>query len=64
MKCMYCGELLRFGERGWIHAEGGTYRQRCPDCGYEAAPYPAPVFCPKCGSSGWRDDHCAMPARS
>ena len=23
MKRMYCGAVLRFNERGWVHAEGG-----------------------------------------
>jgi hypothetical protein len=64
MKCMYCGAVLRFNERGWVHAEGGGYCQCCPECGYRAAFYPAPVFCPKCGSSGRQDDHGAMPVRS
>jgi ribosomal protein S27E len=62
--CHWCGEPLRFTARGWVHAEGGMYVMRCPDCGWSGAPYPSPVRCPKCASSAVRDDHCALPQRS
>lgn len=61
MKCMWCKQELRFTGRGWVHAEGGTYMMRCPDCGWRGAPYPSPTACPRCGSRNVRDDHAALP---
>lgn len=62
MICMWCGEQLTFTiSRGWVHQEGGTYKVRCPDCGWMGAPYPSPTRCPECGSRRIRDDHCVLP---
>jgi|FLYL01.1.fsa_nt_gi ribosomal protein S27E len=59
--CHWCGELLHFTTRGWVHQEGGTYVMRCPNCGWSGAPYPSPVRCPNCASAAVRDDHCVLP---
>ena len=66
MNCADCDGALKFDpQRGYVHATGGTYMQHCRACGYKAALYPSPRACPQCGSErDWRDDHCAMPARS
>jgi len=64
-RCLYCGDLLRFEPgRGWVHSEGGTYRVRCGNCGWEGAPFPTPTHCPRCGSRDVRDDHCATPVEA
>lgn len=63
-RCLWCGEPLRWTERGWVHLTGGLYMQHCRKCGYRAALYPSPVRCPRCGAEEeWRDDHCALPDR-
>ena len=65
MTCLYCGQSLVFGAHGYVHKEGGgTYMQFCGRCGHQAALRLAPINCPQCGSSNWRDDHCAAPKRS
>ena len=65
LPCLYCDDTLRFDKvRGWIHADGGGYKMRCPDCGWMAAPFPSPARCPSCNSLAVRDDHCAIPKRS
>jgi len=62
MRCVWCGKEIRFEPgRGWVHAEGGAYVLRCPECGWTGAPYPAPERCPRCGSPRLRDDHRALP---
>jgi DNA-directed RNA polymerase subunit RPC12/RpoP len=64
-ECIWCGEPLRFVPgRGWVHEEGGSYVMRCRQCGWKGAPYPSPAQCPRCGSEGLRDDHCALERRS
>lgn len=62
-KCLYCPEQLTFQHGiGWTHPGGGTYMQRCDECGYKAARRPSPKACPSCGAvRAWRDDHCATP---
>jgi predicted SprT family Zn-dependent metalloprotease len=66
MNYVYCDGALRFDpQRGYVHATGGTYMQRCRACGHKAALYPSPRACPQCGSErDWGDDHCATPKRS
>lgn len=66
MRCMYCGEELRWDKyRGWVHARGGgNYMMRCPECGWREALNPSPVRCPKCGSRKIRDEHIARPDMS
>lgn len=60
--CHWCREPLRWEpSRGWVHQEGGTCKMKCPDCGWEGAPYPSPAQCPHCGSKNVRDDHCVLP---
>ncbi len=35
MRCQYCDEELKFEKgRGWVHMEGGLYKQYCPMCGW------------------------------
>jgi predicted RNA-binding Zn-ribbon protein involved in translation (DUF1610 family) len=64
ISCLHCGRQLIFHpERGWVHTQGGVYWMRCPDCGWEGAPYPSPARCPKCEGKGLRDDHAAIPRR-
>jgi primosomal protein N' len=61
--CHWCKEPLRFvRDRGWVHAEGGSYVMRCDKCGWQGAPYPSPTSCPHCGSKQLRDLHCALPS--
>jgi len=66
MNCLYCGQPLAWvRERGYVHLDGGgSYMMRCPDCGWQGAPYPSPVSCPQCGCKNVRDDHCAAPSHS
>lgn len=60
--CKFCGEPLVYDEsRGFVHQEGGIYLMVCFDCGYQAAPFPVPVKCPRCGSKNWGDHHAAFP---
>lgn len=62
MKCSVCHEQLLYTPgRGYHHQQGGTYTQRCPDCGWRAAIYPSAVCCPMCGSRKVLDDHCVQP---
>ncbi len=62
MICQYCKDELRFiPGRGWTHSQGGVYRMKCPECGWEGAPWPSPKVCPVCGSAEVRDEHCALP---
>jgi primosomal protein N' len=59
--CGRCGDRLTFtSERGWVHAEGGTYVMRCDSCGWQGAPWPSPRACPSCGDQHVRDDHCVQ----
>jgi hypothetical protein len=60
--CHHCRQpVLLTTDRGWVHAEGGTYAMYCPVCAWHGAPYPAPWRCPSCGSEKVRDDHHVRP---
>lgn len=60
---------------GWCHEwppgsgrPGSIYWIRCAreegGCGWEGAPWPSPIHCPRCGEKTVVDDHCASPDRS
>src|SRR5262245_22333078 len=63
--CMVCGDPLTFRTgRGWRHAGGGLYVQRCTLCGWTGAPETPLQACPRCGRAArvaLVDDHCAQP---
>lgn len=62
MRCQYCGDELRLDiNRGWVHEEGGPYKQYCPECGWHGSPFPPAAYCPNCGWHEVRDDHVARP---
>lgn len=59
--CNWCKEELRFIRgRGWVHAGGGAYVQRCDKCGWKGAPVHSVRHCPMCKHNNVRDDHCAL----
>jgi len=60
--CRWCKQKLIYTEdRGWVHREGGRYHMVCKKCGWEGAPFPSPVVCPRCGSDALYDHHYAFP---
>ncbi len=62
MRCQYCGEELKFERgRGWVHMDGGLYKQYCPQCGWKGGNFPPVIYCPNCGYEKIRDDHIARP---
>lgn len=72
-KCIHCGEDLVFGKppghprarKAWRHVkDGGEIVQRCDECGWEGAPYPARLLCPVCRGKYLRDNHVACPISS
>ena len=61
--CAYCKRLLVYAPgQGWVHVDGGgTYWQRCGDCGWEGSGV-AITSCPTCGGTRHLvDDHCGLP---